>query len=421
MSKFFNVVSNKKNQNNNGYNNYDNMNSSNNGRVQGYITPSNYNNQPNYNNNQSSYNNQPNYNNQNQNADTFVYGSYNASNQNNFNNRQNGNINNINGNMNNNYVGPQNYNNGNLQPNSGQRMISPSINKSNEQKVMKPSFGVENKNKVEEMEVLDTLTIEEEKESKSSPLDPLNNANNPIPVNPVAEPEEIFEEEELPKDVKANIFSVIGMMFGMIFTPGTTIVSNSKKYRSTFKSFMVTVWITAVSLVLCIGVRILIGSFTKSYNAVTGASHIYFNFANIFSLDNYIQYLIIAFLISFVGIFVVALTYYASSFLNSKGVPLGSYLMVSNLAMLPLIIGVVAVGPAIGIISRYLSLLAVIFCFLYTLIAFLIGINEILKFKNINRKILYNVLNLSCIILVAIVIYVLLVRTNILVAVELNL
>lgn len=414
MSKFFNVVSNKKNQNNNGYNNYDSMNSSNNGRVQGYITSSNYNNQPNYNNNQPNYNNQ--------NADTFVYGSYNVNNQNNFNNRPTGNMNtnNMNG-INNNYAGPQNYNNGSMQSNNGQRMISPSINKNNEQKVMKPSLDTENKNNVEEMEVLDTLTDEKEKESKSSPLDPLNNANNPVPVNPVAEPEELFEEEELPKDVKANIFSVIGMMFGMILTPGTTIVTNSKKYRSTFKSFMVTVWITAVSLVLCIGVRILIGSFTKSYNAVTGASHVYFNFANIFSFDNYIQYLIIAFLISFVGIFVVALTYYASSFLNSKGVPLGSYLMVSNLAMLPLIIGVVAVGPAIGIISRYLSLLAVIFCFLYTLIAFLIGINEILKFKNINRKILYNVLNLSCIILVAIVIYVLLVRTNILVAVELNL
>lgn len=393
MSKFFNVVSNKNNDNNN--NNFNNQNGN---RVQGYITPSN-----NQNNGSA--------------PDTFVYGSYASNNMSNPSMGQN--------NMNNRYTNQGYMNNQNMPqqgmnqqfPNMAQQamnqqlpnMVRPAANQS-PQKTIQPSIngGVSSDN-----EVLD-ISIEEQVPSTEA-LDPLNNANNPIPVNPVAPQKEEFLEEDLPKDVKANIFSVIGMMLGMILTPGTTIVNNSKKYRSTFKAMMITFWITVVSLALCIGTRILLGAFTKSYSAVTGATHISLNFANIFTAENYLQYLVIAFLISFVGIMIVSLVYYASSFLNSKGVPLGSYVMVSNLAMLPLIIGTVAIAPAISIISSYLSILVFIFCFLYTLIAFLIGINEVLTFKNINRKILYNVLNLSCIMLISIVLYVLMLRLNILV------
>lgn len=394
MSKFFNVVSNKNNANNN--NNFNNQSGN---RIQGYITPS------------TDQNNE-------QNPDTFVYGSYSSNNMVN----SSMNRNNMNGGQfNQEYINNQNYpqqamnqpSSNMNQPNmvqSNQNMIRPSMNQ-NTQRTLQPSInggtGIDN-------EVLD-ISFEEQNEIPAEVLDPLNNANNPIPVNPVAPKKEEYVEEELPKDVKANIFSVIGMMLGMILTPGTTIVSNSKKYRSTFKAMMITFWITAVSLALCIGTRILLGAFTKSYSAVTGATHISLNFANIFTAENYLQYLVIAFLISFVGIMIVALVYYASSFLNSKGVPLGSYIMVSNLAMLPLIVGTVAAAPAISIISSYLSILVFIFSFLYTLIAFLIGINEILTFKNINRKILYNVLNLSCIMLMSIVIYILMLRMNILV------
>lgn len=252
-------------------------------------------------------------------------------------------------------------------------------------------------------------------------LDPLNNANNPIPVNPVAEVKETFVEEELPTDVKANIFAVIGMMLGMAFSPGTTIVENSKKYRSTSKALIVTAWITAVTLVLCIGVRILVGSFNKTYSAVTASYRINFDFTNIFQLENYTQPLLIAFIMSFGCIIIVSLIYYASSFLNSKGVQYGSYLMVSNLALQPLIIGVVCLYPIAALISTYVALLVLIFSFLYSLVSFLIGIGEILKFKNVNREILYNVLNISIIILVMIVIFVILINSSVIILPELNL
>ncbi len=277
---------------------------------------------------------------------------------------------------------------------------------------------------LEENEVLEVPNVNNNSDmsSKINPeLDPLNNANNPIPVNPISPKKEELPEEELPKNVKANIFSVIKMMIGMAFTPGTTIVNNSKKYRSFSKAIAITLWITIVTLILCIGVRVLIGSFNKTYSAVTASYKINFDFTNIFNLDNYLQFLLIAFIISFVTIMISSLIYYASSFINSKGVVFGSYLMVSNLALLPLIIGVVVFYPIANLLSTYIGLLVLIFSFLYTLISFIIGISEILTFKNINRKILYNVLNISVIVLIMIFIFAIFVNSNILILPELNL
>jgi len=416
VSKFFNIA--KKNKKNDNVNYNSNVNVSGN-RIQWYITPS----------NNQEINNSNN---------TFVYGSYNTASgqmvsppQNNINQGTNY-VNNVQ-NMNNQQMmnqsapnltqqGYSNYQNMVQQNNSSSGVATQGLNSympSNNKNVIAPNQNNEKKEIIEESEVLD-LQFEENKVDNPA-LDPLNNANNPVPVNPVAQTKEVFVEEDLPKDVKANIFSVVGMMLGMILTPGSTIVTNSKKYRSTFKAFMVTVWITIVSLILSIGVRILVGSFTKSYNTVTGSSHVNFNIANIMNLDNYLPYIALAFFMSFVVIFVVSFVYYASSFLNSKGVPLGSYIMVSNLGLLPFIIGVIGVSPAISIISSYLGMLALIFSFLYSLIAFMTGMNEILTFKNIDRKILYNVLNLSCIILVVIVLYAFLTRMNILILPEFNL
>lgn len=275
-----------------------------------------------------------------------------------------------------------------------------------------PPYGVNVSNNVSAPEVLD-MPILEEKEVET--LNPLNNANNPVPVNPTSLPvvEEVVDEE-ITKDVKANVFSVIGMMFGMLLTPGTTITKNAKKYRSLNKAIFITIWITIVTLVLCLLARVLLGSFYRTYNGVTGAYTLNFNLSNVFNLDNYTMYLVIAFVVSAVTILVISLVYYASSFVNSKGVTFGSYLMVSNLAMLPFIVGVIILYPAANIVSSYLAWLVLIFTFLYTLVSFLIGIGELLTFRNINRKILYNVLNLTFIILVMCLIVVFLIRMNIL-------
>lgn len=407
MSKFFNID--KQNGNNfDGGNNFNNGNNNNN--IQGYIAPSNM---------------YPNNGNNNQEPETFVYDSYQ---KNNMNNGANGGT----------FVSPTSQ--GVIAPSQGvmqQVQESPQYNNYNSANMMNNNANMNssvsnvnaNINNVtssgysgEQMEVLEMPMMNQEIENNKVEelLDPLNNANNPIPVNPVAPPKEVFEEEELPKDVKANIFSVIGMMFGMVLTPGTTIVSNAKKYRSTSKAMMITLWITVVSLLLCVAARVVAGAFNKTYNAITGAYTINFNFANIFSLENYLEYLIIALIVSFVAIMIVALVYYASSFLNSKGVPMGSYMMVSNLALLPFIIGVVVVFPVINLISSYLAMLALIFSFLYSVTSLLIGIGDVLTFKNINTQILYNVLNLSIVIMIVFTVVAIFIKTNILILPEIS-
>lgn len=312
--------------------------------------------------------------------------------------------------------------------NSPETFVYQSVHKNNtmeqsypaNQNVLSP-YGVsgpnENVMQTEVLDMPDTVSVPEVKEEI---LDPLNNGSNPVPVNPVAAVEEVFVEEDLPTNAKANVFSVIGMIFGMIFTPGTTIIQNSKKYRSFGKAVSVTIWITIVTLLLCLAARVLTGSFYKTYSAVTGAYTLNFDLANLFRLENYLEYVVLAFIVSFVAIFVVSLIYYASSFVNSKGVPFGSYLMVSNLALLPFIIGTVVLYPVANLVSSYLGLLVCIFSFLYTLVSFLIGIGEILTFKNINRKILYNVLNLTFVILILILVIVLCIRLNILILPEIS-
>lgn len=246
-------------------------------------------------------------------------------------------------------------------------------------------------------------------------LNPLDNANNPIPVNPIAPVQEELVDQDIDiKDVKANLFSLFGMMVGMTFKPGTTIVNNAKKYKSSFKALSITAWITLVSLVLCLIVRVLVGSFVRSNNAVTGASKLQFNPALIFQPDNYVEYLAIALLVSLGLILIMSLVYYSSSFLNSKGIPLGSYITISNISMLPFIVGVVVLYPIGTIFSTYLGVAVVIFTLLYSLITFFIGMNRILQFRNIDRQILYNVLNLSLIVMVMILLVVILIRADIL-------
>lgn len=266
----------------------------------------------------------------------------------------------------------------------------------------------------EKLEELDEVEALEENKVE---LDPLNNANNPVPVNPVAPKEEVVEEE-LPEDVKANLFSAIGMMFGMFFAPGTTIIKNSKRYKSITKALTVTLWISLVSIILCMAARIVVGMFSVKYNSVTGASTVSLTFINMFDLDNYTPYLLVAFIMSFGAIAVAALVYYASSFLNSKGVHMGTYFMVSSLAMVPVIVGVLVLYPIINIFSQYAAILVFVFTFLYTLISFFIGMNEVLTFGNINRRILYNVINLSLIFMIIVIIFLLCYRLNILIPPE---
>lgn len=307
--------------------------------------------------------------------------------------------------MNNNY--PNNMDN--------QQYVNQNMNEMMPRTVQAPDRTVNQAN-MEQLEELDFPELNE----KSAELDPLNNANNPIPVNPVA-PVEAYVEEELPENVKANIFSVIGMMIGMIIKPGTTIIKNSKKYRSFNKAGMVTLLVGILSVILCMGARMVVGCFSVNYNAVTGASSVTLNFSGMFDLNNYIPYIMVSLVMSYGSILIASLVYYASSFLNSKGIPVGTYFMVSSLAMVPLIIGVLVLYPIAAVFSNYFAVLIFIFAFMYTLISFFIGMNEILVFENIDKRILYNIINLSIIFVLIVVIFMLLFRLNILIPPELHL
>ena len=300
----------------------------------------------------------------------------------------------------------------NNQPMNNQVVNNPNVIKPqvNNQNVINPQSSSPNETldilepEVEEVltESLEELPLEEEMPK----LDPLNNANNPIPVNPVApvEKKEELTEEEI--NAKPSFFAVIGMILGMIAKPGTTIIDSIKKYKSFFKGIMITLWLTLATLIITLVVRVVAGSFYRSYNSITGSYAINFNFNNVLSLQNYTPYLIGALVVSVVAILVMSVIYYASSFFNSKGVHFGSYLAVSNVAVIPVMLGVVVLNPILSILSDYLGIIGIIVPFIYSLISFIVGIDYILEFKNLNSRIFYNVFNLSMVLFVMVLVVV---------------
>jgi hypothetical protein len=255
----------------------------------------------------------------------------------------------------------------------------------------------------------------EEKKEETVPVDanPLDNGSNPVPVNPILteiEKHQNVEEIGEQKDVKANVFAALGIIFGMVVKPGTTMINNSKKFKEMNKAFSIMLWLSLLFLIICIAMRVVVGSFDRTYVSLTDSYKLIFNPGKIFELSNYLEFIIISVSLSIGGVLLVAIMYYASSFINSKGVHFATYLIVSNLGMIPLIVGTIVVYPVAMIFSGYLALGVLIFSFLATLITILIGMNNVLKFKNVNVQIFYHVINLSVITLVAIVVFVFMVH-----------
>ena len=269
----------------------------------------------------------------------------------------------------------------------------------------------------ESIETLDDelqLPREAEEVKETTPeADPLNNDSNPVPVNPIlAQMDKYQDVEDIgdQKDVKANIFAAFGIILGMIIKPGTTMLKNAKKFKKMDKAFMIMLWLALIFLVTTIAVRVLVGSFDRSYSSLSDSYKLVFNPARIFELSNYLEYILITVSVSIGGVLLVALIYYASSFLNSKGVHFATYLIVSNLGLIPLIAGSIILYPIAMIFSGYLAIGVLIFAFLATVITLLIGMNEVLKFNSINNQIFYHVINLSIITLVAIMVFVFMVH-----------
>ncbi len=261
-------------------------------------------------------------------------------------------------------------------------------------------------------EGLDALKIENNNQiqTKEEKVDGNALLSNPIfaSMDKYQNIEDIGEQE----NVKANVFAAIGIILGMIVKPGTTMVNNTKKFKKMNKAFSILTWIAVIFLVLCIVVRVVVGSFDRKYSSLTDSYKLVFNPARIFELNNYVEYIIIAASLAVIGVLLVALIYYASSFLNSKGVHFATYLIVSNLGMIPLISGSLILYPIAVIFNGYLGIAVLILSFLTTVIVLLIGMNGVLSFKSLNNQIFYHVLNLSVITLVAVMIFVFMVHNN---------
>ena len=272
----------------------------------------------------------------------------------------------------------------------------------------------ENINREEQIE----NSVEELGEVEEVKLDPLNNANNPIPVNPTA-PKEEQEDEEIEEEARAGLFSVIGIIIGMILRPGTTILKNTKKYKKTSKGIAIFIWLFIITILGCIATSVITGACVRTYNSVTGSYNVILNFANVVDLNNYYQPLIIAFFISFVAILIISLLFYATSFFNSKGINFGTYLMIAIMGMIPTILGVVVLSPLIAIISPYLSIIILAISIVYSIICFIVGTNSILKFKNANSQIIYNTINLSILITIVLIVFFIGLQTGIIVLPEL--
>lgn len=262
---------------------------------------------------------------------------------------------------------------------------------------------------VEEVEaepepVVEEVVVEEEPQVV---LDPLNNANNPIPVNPVATKEEVkvveeVVDEEIPlfdeeEEIKTNLFTVVNMMIGVVIKPGTTISTNARRYKKMFDAVSITFWVTILSFVMCLVGRLVVGCFSRTENAISGASKIVLDFSRLVDTNNYIPYLLITLFIGLGTILVVALIYYLSSFIFSKGIHIGTYFAISTLAVVPVIIGFTILYPIITILSSGVAMMALIFSIIYALIILFTGINEVLKFKNNDQRIVYNSVNMAVI------------------------
>ncbi len=268
-----------------------------------------------------------------------------------------------------------------------------------------------------EEEVQEEVLEEVVEEKEPEPVyDPLDNANNPIPVNPVAEKseeesEEIFFEEEV--DVKTNLFTVLNMIIGIIIKPATTMKDNAKKYKKMFNSLTITFWVGILSIVLCLAGRIVAGCFSHTQDAISGASKISLDFSGLTSIDNYVPYLLVTLVLGIIAIFIVSLVYYCSSFINSKGVHMGTYFAIGTLSMVPVIVVFTIVHPIVSILSSGIALLLLIFSIIYTLIILFTGMNEVLKFKTGDGRLIYNAINIAIIFTIMVFIFSTLSKLNI--------
>ena len=226
-------------------------------------------------------------------------------------------------------------------------------------------------------------------------LDPLNNANNPVPVNPVASP----DTRRKVVAVGVSPFTPLKAFLTLLKKPGELIEETVPKYEHLMSSMMFTGFLTITTLVLTLLARLVVGGFIKSYNNASGSYTSTFDPSNIMNQD-FLHFLLIAFIVSGLTIVAVTIICYASSFLNSKGLTLGKILMITNVSFMPFILGINVVSQLLSIISDNVGFASLVISIIYTIILFTTGMNHYIQTDKLNTKILYNLINFSIVIII---------------------
>ena len=248
----------------------------------------------------------------------------------------------------------------------------------------------------------ETKTEETPKEGGKEKFNPFAAAGEIPPEyeNPVYVEE---KPEEVKEDIKVNILSTIKLMIGAILKPVTSVPKNSKSIEDLKKAISFLVHYVVVLLVLSIATAILSGFFVKNYDINTGLYNTYMDFGNVINVK-FVDVIIKTLSFSLLFTLIVAFIYYITSFFRNKGVAVGTYIILSSLALLPLYLGLFVLYPLLSIWSYFLGFFAFVISFIFSLFSLYNAIVSLLEFKSEEKKIFYNLFNIGIVVFLLILI-----------------
>jgi len=300
--------------------------------------------------------------------------------------------------MNNNMQMQNNMPKNNMQPVQGNMQPVPPVNVPIQQPTIKPNLNgiqnpvqnnpapVNNQQNNNQVAINTTKDKAEAVKANNGP-DPLDNGKNPIPVNPVAEGPKDVDLEKLDRYM-VSPKECLGVIKNMLFKPGTTIIDCANKYRSLKSGLLFTLYFMIITAVLCLIGGAISSIFVKTYSNVLETFSISIDFNGIKN-HNYLEDLFVMLFINYLPIIIMSLTYYLASFINSKGLSLGSYLSIVNIAFIPFLVIYNLVFRLVGLLSDSIAIIVLFGSVVYTIILSIIGIGDNLRFDNINIKIWY--------------------------------
>ena len=220
-------------------------------------------------------------------------------------------------------------------------------------------------------------------------------------ANPVYVPEEKeTTEEELPT-INVGPFSTLKLLFESIFKPASKLPKNAKALDDAIDSGKLVIFTTIYVVILAIIGAVVGGFFVKRYDIATGLYNTYLDFGNVINVK-FVDVILSAGAVSLLLTLVTAIVYYIISFFRSKGVTLGSYISLCDMALFPLYFGIFVLYPIFSIFSYFAGFFILIISFIFSLLTLFNGITSMIKFDKENNKIFYNIFTMSIVVLILI-------------------